>query len=150
MTRSEFLECITDFWDLKVFCDENGINICDDVIDRDSFDEIIIDRIRDRGCFVDWREVYRFLHDLPDGAAYYIENGYGEFEEAFDNDFDDYKQQVLEYMDDQDEWDPEDGEEDVEEEIADDDCILTYRPAEEPADMEITEEEFYMVIGRAG
>lgn len=155
MTRSEFLEDVTDFGDLKNFCDDNGIDICDCVMDREYFDEIIMDRIRERGYFETWQEVYRFLRDLPDGAAYYIENDYGELNEAFEDDFENYKQEVLERMDERGEWDPEDIDEDiedVEDEAADDGYTPIHKPVakEDPEDMEITAEEFYMILGKAG
>lgn len=152
MTRSEFLEDITDFGDLKNFCDSNGIDICDYVMDGEYFDEIIMERIRERDYFENWQDVYRFLRDLPDGAAYYIEDDCGGFNEAFDDDFEEHKQWVLEYIDERGEWDSEDDEEGVEEETAGDNYIPIHRPVEkeEPEDMEITAEEFYMMIGKAG
>lgn len=157
MTRNEFLDDVTDFAELKDFCDNEGIYICDGVMDGEYFDEIILDRIRERGYFDTWQEVYRFLRDLPDGAAYYIENDYGEINEATDDDFEELKQQVLEYMDERDRWEPEDEDagRDAEEpdgEAEDEIFVPAFRPAkqEEPEDVEITAEEFYMMLRKAG
>lgn len=157
MTRNEFLEDVTNFGDLKNFCDNEGFDICDCVIDGEYFDEIIIDRIRERDYFNTWQEVYRFLHDLPDGAAYYIENDYGEIYEATEDDFEDFKQQVLEYMDTHGEWDPEEDDIDEEPVETEDDAghdvaTVTHEPVEKVDldGVEITVEEFYMIIGKAG
>lgn len=157
MTRNEFLEEVTDFGELRNFCDNEGIDICDCVMDGEYFDEIILDRIRERGYFDTWQEVYRFLRDLPDGAAYYIENDYGEINEVTDDDFEELKQQVLDHMDEHDYWEPEDedAEEDTEEpdgEAEDEVFVPVFKPAkqEEPEEVEITTEEFYMMLRKAG
>lgn len=161
MTRNEFLEDVTDFGELKDFCDNEGIYVCDGVMDGEYFDEIIMDRIQERGYFDTWQEVYRFLRDLPDGAAYYIENDYGEINEATDDDFEELKQEVLEYMDERDRWEPE-GEDDEDDtadapgnEAENGDDIITYRlkplnKKEEPDEVEITAEEFAMMLRKAG
>ncbi len=152
MTRNEFIEDITDFGDLKNFCCDERIYICDCVMDGEYFDEIIMDRIRERGYFDTWQEVYRFLHDLPDGAAYYIENDYGEISEATEDDFEELKQQVLEHMDEHGEWEPEDEDTFEEDAVDDDEEIDVDKPAaeEDLSNVEITTDEFYMILGKAG
>lgn len=96
--------------------------------------------------------MYRFLHDLPDGAAYYIENDYGEISEATEDDFEELKQQVLEHMDEHGEWEPEDEDTFEEDAVDDDEEIDVDKPAaeEDLSNVEITTDEFYMILGKAG
>ena len=146
MTRNEFIETVEDFGDLKSFCDENNIDTCDYVMDEEYYGDVIMGRIQERGYFDTWQEVYRFLHELPDGANYYIENDYGEFSEATEEDFEDYKQEVLEYMDRHGEWD-----------VEEDDGEDTYEPDDEhdvaeelePEEVEISDDEFFAVLRKA-
>lgn len=135
MTRREFIETIEDFYDLKSFCDQGGISICDNVIDSEYYDEIIMDTIRDRGRFDTWQQAYHFLSGLPDDFDHYIEDDYGDFDGATYQDFEDYKQLVLDYVDTHEGWDSEETE------------VVRNTESEDP---EISDEEFFALIGKAG
>ncbi len=137
MTRSEFLDTVQDFDALKFFCYQKQIYLCDDVLDQEQYDKVILETVRENGRFDTWQEILQFLYDLPDCVTYYTENEWGEYVEATDDDFEDYKQMVLDYMDTDGEWDEEDDERD--------EMPLDAEPDEEG----ITDEELLTIIGKA-
>lgn len=104
MTRQEFIEDVTSFGALIMFCQDHGIDYCDDIYDAYCINDYIMETI---GNMRDWERVREYLQDIPAGVEYYRENGSGEFEDA-DYFFDDYKDDVLKYMDENGGWDSED------------------------------------------
>lgn len=110
MTRSEFLNNVTDWCELIIFCNEEGCNICEDVSSEEERDEIIND------ILVDWAQSYRWdrlaekLDDIPIGYDYYRTDDYGDFVGLTDEDFDCYKDDVLDWMDERDCWEEEEEE----------------------------------------
>lgn len=117
MTRQEFIEDVTSFSDLIMFCQDHGIDYCDDIYDAYCVNDYIMDAI---GNMREWTQVREFLKDIPEGVEYYRENGCGEFEDA-DYFFDDYKEDTLRYMDENGLWDEEDEPDDDEAEQEDSD-----------------------------
>ena len=121
MTRTEFQEDVTSWWDLVDFCRENDCYYCDDIYDDDSKDDYINSMLSDMARNADcWRDLLDTLEAVPTGYDFYRKNEYDEFYEADDDDFDSYKQDVLEWGDDNDVWDPdeEDAEDDEEPEMS--------------------------------
>lgn len=112
MTRREFVEDVTTFWELIEFCQNEGIAVCEDIMDADYTDDVLNERLRE---FDDWKEAVEYLRDIPQGCEYYRVDGCGNYEDA-DDMFDDYKEDVLDLMDDRDGWDEEDEEDDWEDE----------------------------------
>ena len=47
MTRNDFLNDVTEWWELLDFCSDEGCNICEDIIDSDQLDEYVEEDIRD-------------------------------------------------------------------------------------------------------
>ena len=130
MTRDEFLD-LEDWDDLVNFCYENNLYICDDVYSNSQKDDYINDNLVEWARNSTWRELYERLGDIPDSADWYILDDYGDFCEASDDEFDDYKQNILDEADERGLFD--DDEEEYEE-----DSIEDYMLDEE----EESEEEF--------
>lgn len=122
MTRREFLDNIDDFYGLLEFCNENGCDICEDIYDDDAYDECVDDDLAEATREDGWRTIRDWLDDLPVGYDFYRREGFLTYSGA-DNDFDDYKSDVLEWADDNEIWDEEDDEEeeDLEEDVNEDD-----------------------------
>ena len=135
MTRQEFIDNVTTWSELLDFCYDENIDFCEDVYTEDAkdeyFDDILVDMARDAGC---WQELYNRLEEIPTGYDYYIRDDYGDFEGADDDDFDSHYEDVLEYMDDNEYWDDDDGDEDYEEEPVREEYV-------DPEDEEPVEEE---------
>lgn len=113
MTRQEFIEDVNSFGDLIEFCSDEGIDdICNDIFDAISVNDIVLDYIK---SLADWEEARRFLIDIPVGCDYYREDGYGGFEDA-EYLFDDYKTDVIRNMDASCSWDEEDSSDEYEDE----------------------------------
>ena len=111
MTRNEFIENVTEFYDLRDFCCENDMyNIADELYDSDYLDEIMNDRLRNN-YWDDWRSALSDLSDIDARYDWYREDGYGGFEGLTGIDFDDLKQEVLEIGDRDEIWDEEEDEE---------------------------------------
>lgn len=114
MTRQEFIDNVTCWSDLITFCDDEGCDYCGNVYDEDLKDEYFDEHIVDMARNADgWSDLYRELDDIPTGYDYYIYNDDGWFGADYE-DFDDYKNDVLEWADDHDVWDEEDDEDYVE------------------------------------
>lgn len=45
MTRNEFIENITEWWELKEFCSDNDCFVCEDIISEGEYDEYVSDDI---------------------------------------------------------------------------------------------------------
>ena len=135
MTRQEFIDNVTTWSELLYFCYDENIDFCEDVYTEDAkdeyFDDILVDMARDAGS---WQELYDRLEEIPTGYDYYIRDDYGDFEGADDDDFDSHYEDVLEYMDCNEYWDDDDGDEDYEEEPVREEYV-------DPEDEEPVEEE---------
>lgn len=114
MTRQEFIDEVNSFGDLIDFCNDNDCYECENVYYQDSFDDYINDCLSDWARNDGWRDLRDRLNDIPTGYDWYdIENLCG----LDDDDFDDYKDDVLSWADDHDVWD----EPDDDDEVVDDD-----------------------------
>ena len=112
MTRREFLDDVCDFSELRDFCDDNDCRICDDIYDDESKDDYINEHLSDMADDADdWRSLYRTLDDIPTGYDYYRLDDYGDFNGLDDDDFGDYKDDVLEWMDENEYWDEDEDDE---------------------------------------
>lgn len=112
MTRQEFLDDVYDFRELMDFCYDNDCGICDDIYDDESKDEYINEHLSDMADNADdWQSLYRTLDDIPTGYDYYRLDDYDDFNGLGDDDFDDYKNDVLEWMDDNEYWDEDEDDE---------------------------------------
>lgn len=120
MTRDEFIQNVTTWSELRSFCYDYECSVCSEVYSQDElddyFNERLVDMARDAS---DWSNLLESLEDIPTGASYYIRDDDGDFSEADESDFDDLKDEVLEWADyeevfddcDEDEEDYDDEEE---------------------------------------
>lgn len=112
MTRQEFLDDVCDFSELREFCYDNDCSICDDIYDDESKDDYINEHLSDMADDAeDWKSLYCTLRDIPSGYDYYRLDDYGEFNGLDGADFEDYKDEVLEWMDDNEYWDEDEDDE---------------------------------------
>lgn len=147
MTRSEFLDNITEWYELKDFCNDFDCDVCEDIYDDDDYDDCVDEDIRDAIADYSWRDIRDFLGNLPSGYDYYRRNSALDYDGLGDDDFEDYKEDVLEWGDDYGVWEDEE-----EEEYAEDDDFLDSQE-EEPNEEESVEEEDFSVgdlIGMCG
>lgn len=145
MTRQEFIEDVNSFSDLVSFCVDEGIeDLCDDVYEAGYINDILMESI---GNMRDWEEVRDLLVNIPTRCDYYREDGYGGYEDA-DYSFDDYKNEVLQYMDENGTWDEdeEDADDDIGED-ADEGAGDWFVPRDTEEDIETG--SFMAVLGRA-
>ena len=70
MTRSEFLDNITEWYELKDFCNDFDCDVCEDIYDDDDYDDCVEEDIRDAIADYGWRDIRDFLGNLPGGYDY--------------------------------------------------------------------------------
>ena len=107
MTRNDFLNDVTEWWELLDFCSDEGCNICEDIIDSD---QLVEEDIRDTNY--SWRDIRDSLSEIPTGYGYYRMNGSFDYDGMDENDFDSYKEDVLEWGDNNGVWEDEPDDED--------------------------------------
>lgn len=117
MTRNEFIDNITEWYELKDFCNDFDCDVCEDIYDDDDYDDCVEEDVRDAVGECSWREIRDSLCDLPSGYDYYRRNGNLDYDGMDNDDFEDYKEQALEWGDDYGVW------EDEEEDFSIDDLI---------------------------
>lgn len=115
MTRDEFLDGINSWYELREFCSDFRCDVCECIYSQNEMDEYIdsnlLDMARDASG---WEDLLSDLQDYPTGYDYYIRDDDGDFVGADESDFSDYKDEVLEWADDEgifddDEEDENDG-----------------------------------------
>lgn len=112
MRRSEFWEEITRFYELRDFCNDEGIYVTDDYFDSDDWrGEVQSDF--DNYDFDDWEDALNTLRGMAhENCDFYRREGYFDYTPCWDDDLDTLKERVVDIMDDRGAWDPEDDEED--------------------------------------
>ena len=130
MTRAEFFENVTTWWDLKNFCSDEQCDICDDIYDEEDRDYYINDCLMDWARNDSWTELLARLENIPTGYEYYRYDDYNEWEGLDDVDFDELRDEVAEWMDENGHW------EDDEEEPFDDEEDAPYIDPEDTAPLD--------------
>ncbi len=126
MTRREFIEDMEDWdWsDLINFCWQHDCYECENIFTEEDKDDWIDEGLvsRARGCST-WRELLQELYDIPTDccSGYYRLDEYGTFIELDDDDFEEYKNNVIDWADDNGILDDEEDDEDSEEELVTED-----------------------------
>lgn len=117
MKRQEFIDEVGCWGELIDFCNQEGCEGCEDIYslgDRDyEIEEDLCEVVRDSS----WREILDSLqaYDRDSGYDYYLKNDWGDFEGLNDyEDFTSYKDDVLDWGDDNGIWDEDDEDEDEE------------------------------------
>lgn len=138
MTREEFVENVTCWYELIDFCYDYGCDYCEAIYDDeqkdDYFDEELVEMARNASS---WQELQEDLSDIPTDYDFYIRDNYGEWRGADDDDFDNYKEDVLSWGDDREIWDEED--EDEFDELLDEEDEIDETWDEDEEDMELEE-----------
>lgn len=138
MTRQEFIDNVTEWYELKNFCYNNDCDVCEDIYDEDGMDEEINYSIREYAGDYSWHELRDELRSIPSGYDYYRQNGLFDWDGMDDDaDFQDYKDSVLEWMDNGEYW--EDDEDD--ESYYEDDSDNKYEDEQEET-VPVEEEDF--------
>lgn len=120
MTRQQFIDDVNYWWELIDFCNDNGCSYCDDVYSEEIRDEHINECLVDMARNADsWLSLLDTLGNITIGYDYYKCTDYGDWEGLDDYEFRDYKDDVLEWGDNNDIWE-EDEEEPLHEDDADD------------------------------
>lgn len=68
MTRNEFIDNITEWYELKDFCSDFDCDVCEDIYDDDDYDDSVEEDIRDAIADYGWRDIRDFLGNLPAGT----------------------------------------------------------------------------------
>ena len=121
MTREEFIRDICDFGDLRDFCyDYDYDSFTSDILTDDELDEWLNDWVSGNADGYDWYRLRDILSNIPTGCDYYnVSDGIGDIE-GYSSDgyeFDDFKEELLERLDNDDFWDEEEEEDDADVEI---------------------------------
>lgn len=145
MTRGYFVDCVTEWGELLELCRDYDCNVCEDIIDDDTLDEYLESDITDAvRSGMSWRDIRDYLDDVDTDYSYYRVDGSFDYEGMTGSDFDEYKDAVLEWMDNGGYWEEEDDE--VEDDEEDDDYFSErdFSPSEdeEPSESEVEEEDF--------
>lgn len=127
MTRQDFIDNINDFDELIDFCNDYECSYCDDVYSEESRDDYINEDLVDMARYTDsWYSLLNTLYNITTGYDYYRHTDYGDWEGLGDYEFNAYKNDVLEWADDQDIWEddeeeplPEDDEDEDDDFVAD-------------------------------
>jgi len=106
MTRSYFVENITTWRELLEFCSDNDLGTCRDIMTEDERDEDVDNSISEYVSQNGWRVLLEVLDNIPCGY-YFRKTGDLQYDSLDDDDFENYKDDVL-YDADYDEiWDEE-------------------------------------------
>lgn len=132
MTRQEFIHNITTWPELLSFCYDYDCDVCADIVSHENLGEQIAEDFDNYGYDYPWTDIRRWLNDIDDSADYYYRSGSFEYE-SVDDDFEEYKDEVLSWGDDTYIFDDEDEDEDegsfvdsdvFNDDISDNDCSV--------------------------
>lgn len=149
MTRNEFLDNINSWWELIEFCNDEDCDVCEEIVDEDQKNDGVNADLCDEARRTDWKDIRNWLNDIPVGYEYYRCDGMFDYVPMNNgSDFQEYKDAVLEWMDDGGYWDDE--EEEYPEDVIDDEPFEEddEEDEEDEEDGSIDEDEFLAVLGR--
>lgn len=109
MTRQEFLDEITTWYDLIEWCNNHMCSYCDDIYSDEARDEYIDEALVDMARNNNWYELRDILSNLATGHDYWCRDEYGDWH-GVDDEFDEYFNDVLEWADENGEFDEEEEE----------------------------------------
>lgn len=117
MTREEFQEEVTTYYDLINVCSDYGLSTCDDIYDDEDLDDYINNELEDYVRNNNWYDVKDILNNIPTGYNYYRVDRYEGFDGIYgldDYDFTDWKDEVYEEMDENELFDNDENAEEEE------------------------------------
>lgn len=141
MTRQEFIEGVTTWGELLDFCYDNDSDICEDIVSSDTMDDEIEIDLREEVGNRSWHDIRDLLCAIDTDYDFFRRDGVFDYY-PLDNhgDFDEYKDTVLEWMDDNAYWD-----DDEEEEEHFDGDPFDAQPVYEEEDEPIAEDEDFSI-----
>lgn len=143
MRRSEFIDDITTFCELRDFCNDEGLSDCDDYFDADDLDDEVYNDMNDSDY--GWRSLRDHLYAIDTDCDFYRRDGCLDYTPMYEDDLCELKDSVLDYMDNYREWDPEeDDDEDEDDEDWDPDDEYVYQdPVVEDPNKDVKIGEFF-------
>lgn len=129
MTRECFYENINSISELLDFCNEENIEIANNIYDYDSYQDWLNDRMLDYSRELTWHELRDWLNSIDDGWDYYFFDEYDEVSGIDDQLFLSLKDDVAREMDSYDSWDEPEAILEIEFDL--DDSDFTSQSAEE-------------------
>lgn len=114
MTRQDFIDDVQCWSELIDFCYGEGCYVCDDVCTSGQRDDRIDEDVSEMMRNNSWRTILDTLqtYDNQSGYEYYSLDGYGDWIGLDDDDLASYKDDVLEWMDNNGRWGDENDEDD--------------------------------------
>jgi hypothetical protein len=119
MTRDDFINDVCGWEDLMQFCRDEDLGDCEDIVDFDGLNDTVNEELPDFVSNHSWRDVLDMLQNIYTGYEYYRQDGFISFTGLNSGDFDNYKENIANYMDENDLWD--ELEPDLEPDIEEDD-----------------------------
>lgn len=116
MTRSYFVECVDEWWELLGVMSDSEYDITCDVwiYDDNQYDSDVNDDIDNSSGDTFWTDLRDYLVGLPETrTGHFYRRNYSFDYDDVTGDFDYYKQDVLEYLDDREWFDDEEEEPDT-------------------------------------
>ena len=112
MTRREFEDDVCSFDDLIDLCSEEGCSECSDIYSYDDYNTAVNEELEDRVSYDGWIEIRDWLDSLPTGYDWYRKSEWdGSWKSLNDyDDFDRYKENVRDWMDEYGRWDDDEEE----------------------------------------
>ena len=109
MTRQQFINEVTTWYELIDWCSNHGCSICEDIYSDEARDEYIDDDLVDMARNNNWYELRDILSNLATGYDYWRKDEYGDWY-GVDDELADYFNEVLEWADENGEFDEEEEE----------------------------------------
>ncbi len=111
MKRSEFVAVCGDWdWDdLRRFCNEVGCGYCEDIYSENVRDQLLDGRLEEYATAASgWESLRDELDSIPTGYSWYrYDSDYGEWIVLYEEDLDEYIDDVIGWMDDRGLWECE-------------------------------------------
>ena len=98
MTRQEFIDSVRTWSDLLSFCYDYDCNVCENIISHGELAEYIADDFANFSHDYRWIDIRDWLNSIDDNAGYYYRDGSFDYT-SVDGDFQDYKDDVLSWCD---------------------------------------------------
>lgn len=98
MTRQEFIDTVTSWQQLIDFCYEYDCDICEDIVASGDLRDCIADDFENFARDYSWVDIRDWLNRIDDNAWFYRRDGSFEYEPV-DNDFGQYKSDVVDWCD---------------------------------------------------
>ena len=107
MTRQQFIDDVTGWYELIDWCRNHGCPVCEDIYSDESRDMYINDNLVDMARDNNWYELRDILGGFATGYDYWHRDEYDDWYGVDDDEFDGYRNDVLNWADENGEFDEE-------------------------------------------